>query len=162
MLPTVKLEGWQLPAASTAKAASKRTKRVPLAPRKPVARSRISNGNSLYLRGLDGRSSGARFYHDRITELVAMLGGPDEVSPAEISIVRGVARMELDREQMASAAQDWEDSDGKKGRPLNTDAFGRLCSRIGRELQRLGLRRRPKDVTPSVRAYARQQQEAAT
>lgn len=92
-----------------------------------------------------------------LQQLCQDLGGRDDISEAQYQVARRCAalavRCEMDEAHMAA------------GEPVNMDAYGRAASRLGRELQRLGfkgLRRRPKDVTPTVRAYARQQQEEAS
>jgi hypothetical protein len=36
------------------------------------------------------------------------------------------------------------------GEPINLELYGRLTDRLGRALQRLGLERRPRDVTPTL------------
>ncbi len=76
------------------------------------------------------------------------------MSEAQYQVARRCAalavRCELDETLMAA------------GKPVNIDAYGRAASRLGRELQRLGfkgLRRKPKDVTPTVRAYAARARE---
>jgi hypothetical protein len=38
-------------------------------------------------------------------------------------------------------------------RQLIREAYGVLCDRLGRCLQRLGLERKPRDVTPDLRSY---------
>jgi len=92
--------------------------------------------------------------------LVADLGGISEISHAQYQIARRCALLAVKCEQDESMAA--------KGEPIDLDLYGRNASRLGRELQRLGfkgLRRRPKDVTPTVRQYAaraREQQEAST
>jgi hypothetical protein len=39
------------------------------------------------------------------------------------------------------------------GKPFDIDLFGQLTDRLGRCLQRLGLERKPRDVTPDLRSY---------
>ena len=39
------------------------------------------------------------------------------------------------------------------------DSYGRNASRLGRELQRLGLKRVARDITPTVKAYAARSRE---
>jgi hypothetical protein len=140
-----------------------RHKRTALTPKAPTARSRVSNGKATFLKriaggGQLGNTVEARRFVDVLQTLVADLGGRDDMSEAQYQVARRCAalavRCELDEALMVA------------GQPVNMDAFGRNASRLGRELQRLGfkgLRRRPKDVTPSVRAYAREHaQEAST
>ena len=42
---------------------------------------------------------------------------------------------------------------GVQGERIGLELFGRLTDRLGRTLQRIGLKRIPKDVTPNVDDY---------
>jgi hypothetical protein len=42
-----------------------------------------------------------------------------------------------------------------RGEAIDFHRFGHLVDRLGRALQRLGLKRVPKDVTPDMRTYIR-------
>jgi hypothetical protein len=39
------------------------------------------------------------------------------------------------------------------GQPFDVNIYGELTDRLGRALQRLGLKRRPRDVTPTSQDY---------
>jgi hypothetical protein len=45
------------------------------------------------------------------------------------------------------------ESHGAQGEQIDLDVFGKLTDRLGRTLQRLGIKRVPRDVTPSVSDY---------
>jgi uncharacterized small protein (DUF1192 family) len=70
-------------------------------------RSRLSNGSQL-LPGIDGRSAWVRRCKDLITDHIADLGGLDNVSVAERSIVRrcAVLTTELERLEAVFAVND--------------------------------------------------------
>jgi hypothetical protein len=70
-----------------------------LAPRKPVARSRISNGSDL-LPGIDGRSATARRYRDVLFALTSDSGGADNMSEARLQLCRRFAAASVLAEQM--------------------------------------------------------------
>jgi hypothetical protein len=119
-----------------------------LALTKPHARSRVSNGSSLFGTKVDGRSIWARRLRDLIEIHLADLGGADAASAAEKSIVRRAATLtvELERleEKFALAGQaDAED----------LDLYQRTAGNLRRLLESVGLQRRAKNITPSVADY---------
>ena len=111
--------------------------------RKPHARSRVTNGNELFAttEPVDGRSMASRRFRDILGQIVADLGGSDRLSEAQRQLCRRVALMcwECERLEARSIA----------GAQIDLDVFGQLSDRIGRAVQRLGLRRVPRNVTPS-------------
>ena len=121
-------------------------------------RSSITNGSKL-LAGIDGRSAWVRRAKDLIGEHLADLGGADNTSAAERSIVRRAAVLTAQLEQLevrfALANGDV--------RPEDLDLYQRTASTLRRLLEAVGLRRRSRDVTlPSLREYlAKPQEEAA-
>ena len=86
-------------------------------------RSRVSNGTAI-LPGVDGRSTWVRRLRDLIALHLSDLGGEDATSEAERSIVRRIATLTVELERMES-----------------------------RLLESIGLKRVPRDVTPSVADY---------
>jgi len=46
-----------------------------------------------------------------------------------------------------------------QGEAVNLDSFGRAASHLRRILESIGLRRKPRDVTPDPLTYAREQSE---
>jgi hypothetical protein len=145
-------------ASGAAKAKGRSTQGRAHVPRTARARSRVTNGATTFIEKIDQRSAPARRFVDVLQAFISDLGGRDDMSEAQYQVAKRCAALtvkcEMDEALMVA------------GEPVNMDAFGRNVSRLGRELQRLGfkgLRRRPKDVTPSVRQYAaraREQQEA--
>ena len=45
------------------------------------------------------------------------------------------------------------EADAVRNLALDREAYGVLCDRLGRCLQRLGLERKARDVTPDLRSY---------
>jgi hypothetical protein len=115
---------------------------------KPQARSRVSNGSAL-LAGVDGRSTWARRLRDLIELHVADLGGDDNISEAERAIVRRAAVLitELERMECSFALSE--------GAPdiATLDAYQRAAGNLRRLLESVGLERRARDVTPTLRTY---------
>lgn len=112
-------------------------------------RSRVSNGSAL-LHGVDQRSAWVRRAKDLIVEHLADLGGPDNTSAAERSLVRRASVLTVELEQLeakfAAAGQ---------ASPEDLDLYQRSTSALRRVLESLGLKRRPRDVTPRLDEYLR-------
>jgi hypothetical protein len=134
-------------ASSTAKAESKHRPRNYNKPRKPTARSRITNGTALFLSKVDGRSVEARLFADKLAEYVSDIGGREQMSQGEFDAARECAYLYTKLEMMKR-----DDELGVK--PLDLNIYGMTVSRverIKRELYR-GFKRRMRDITPDQRA----------
>ncbi|MGH1590790.1 hypothetical protein ACRBEV_23560 [Methylobacterium phyllosphaerae] len=114
---------------------------------KGLRRSTVTNGNRLGA-GLDGRTVWARRMRDLIELHTADLGGEAETSEAERSLIRRAATIatELERMEAQFAAAGAAD-------PEALDLYGRQAGTLKRILEGIGLKRRPKDVTPDLRHY---------
>ena len=118
-----------------------------LAVRKPEARSRISNGSHI-LPGVDARSTWARRLKDLIALHTADLGGLEAISAAESSIIRRAATLtvELERLELVFAL-------AGEATPEQIDIYSRVSNTLRRHLETVGLKRVPRNVTPSVAEY---------
>lgn len=114
--------------------------------RKPAARSRVSNGSSLFLGEVDGRGAVARRLHDILAEIVSDLGGADTLSEAQRQLARRAATLSIQCELIEA-----ELAAGGELSAERLDTYGVLTDRLGRCLQRIGLRRVARDITPSLR-----------
>jgi hypothetical protein len=112
--------------------------------------SAITNGRRL-LDGVDGRSPWVRRAKDLIREHLQDLGGPDNVSAAERSIVRRAAVITTELEQLEARF-----ALAGIANPEDLDLYLRGSNNLRRLLEAVGLRRRPRDVTPDPLAYARE------
>jgi hypothetical protein len=110
-----------------------------------VASSKVTNGSKLFLPGVDGRSAVARRARDIFDAFGRDLGGHDQLSEAQTQLVRRASMISIKCEEM--------ESHGAQGEQIDLDVFGKLTDRLGRTLQRLGIKRVPRDVTPSVSDY---------
>jgi hypothetical protein len=104
-------------------------------------RSRITNGSAI-LEGIDGRSAPARRFRDVLAAIVSDLGGADHLSEGQRQIARRCAMLAVQCEQIEAA--------GVQGAAIDLDCYGQLTDRLGRAFQRLGLKRVPKDVSPTL------------
>ena len=111
-------------------------------------RSRITNGREL-LPGVDGRSLWARRFRDLLNLHLSDLGGADNASEAEKSILRRSAALTVELELLEARFAVKETG----ADPEQLDLYSRMSNTLRRHLEALGLRRRPKDVTPSVERF---------
>jgi hypothetical protein len=109
--------------------------------RKPTARSRITNGACL-LPGVDGRSLWARRAHDLLALHLSDLGGADNVSEAERSIVRRAAIIETELERMETAFANAGEASAEA-----LDLYARTAGNLRRLLESVGLQRRAKEIS---------------
>jgi hypothetical protein len=107
-------------------------------------RSRITNGNAL-LPGVDGRSVWARRCRDVIDLHISDLGGADNVSEAEKSIVRRCAALTVELEHL-----EFMFATAGSATPDQLDLYQRTANSLRRHLETIGLERRPRDVGPTL------------
>jgi len=94
--------------------------------------SAITSGRRLLIGG-NSNGAWARRYRDLIAGHVSDLGGRGQLSEGELSLIRRASALECELEVQEAALS--------RGDPVNLDSFGRLVDRLGRTLQRVGLKR---------------------
>jgi hypothetical protein len=119
------------------------TRRV--ASRSPTLRSKLSNGSKL-LPLTDGRSATARRFRDLVEDISADMGGKQSLSEGQRQLIRRAAMLSAESERMGALAARGEAE-------FDIELYGMICDRLGRLFGRLGLERRPTDVTPDLRSY---------
>ena len=102
-------------------------------------RSRVTNGKTLFVEA-DQRGPWARRWRDVLAEITNDLGGADLLSEGQKQLARRCATISIACERMEGEAA--------LGNEIDLDAYGTLTDRLGRALQRLGLKRHPRDITP--------------
>jgi hypothetical protein len=123
-------------------------------PRDPQ-RSRITNGSAL-LPGVDGRSAWIRRCKDVIESHLSDLGGEDNTSAAERSIVRRASVMTVELERMEAVF-----AVAGEAQPDQLDLYQRTANSLRRLLEAIGLQRRTRDVTPDPLEYAARNEHAS-
>ncbi len=117
-----------------------------IASRQRAHRSAVSNGTKLFcVDGLDGRSQTARRFRDLVETIGNDLGGADHLSEGQKQLIRRAATLSIMAEAM--------EADAVRNLAFDGEAYGVLCDRLGRCLQRLGLERKARDVTPTLQSY---------
>ena len=102
-------------------------------------RSRVTNGSAL-LPGVDGRSAWVRRCKDIIEAHLSDLGGEDNTSVAERSLVRRAAVITTELEMMEARFA------AGHANPGELDLYQRTAGNLRRLLEAIGLQRRAKPV----------------
>jgi hypothetical protein len=110
-----------------------RTGPVGLSPR---SRSAVTNGKRLHVVAPPDNKWQRRF-RDVLAEIISDLGR-EGLSEGQRQLARRCATIAIACERMEGEAA--------AGNPIDLDAYGTLTDRLGRAFQRLGLKRRAKDV----------------
>jgi hypothetical protein len=103
------------------------------------------------LAGVDGRSPWIRRCKDIIRAHLVDLGGEENASAAERSIIRrcAVLTTELERLEVRFAL-------ANEASPEDLDLYQRTANSLRRLLEAIGLQRRPKEIVPNPLQYARE------
>ena len=131
-----------------------RTKRAKISRvgRKPVdltqskVRAALSNGSALMLRDVDGRLAWCRRLRDLVADHTSDLGGDDNISTSERVLLKRACMITLQLEMLECR---FAEQDGMATSEQLND-YQRALNTCRRTLEALGLRRRAKDVTPSL------------
>lgn len=108
--------------------------------------SSVTNGKRLFVEHR-GDTAWARRFRDVLFEIISDLGGLDVLSEGQKQLARRAATLCITCERMEGKAAAGED--------IDLTAYGMLTDRLGRTFARLGLKRRPRDVTPDPLVFAR-------
>jgi hypothetical protein len=94
---------------------------------------------------VDGRSTWVRRLRDLIAIHLSDLGGVDNVSEAERSIIRRIATLTVELERMESTF-----ATAGEATPAQLDLYQRTANSLRRLLESVGIERRAKNVTPTL------------
>ena len=112
------------------------------ATRLPTLRSRVTNGKTLFAEGGDMRAPWARRLRDVLELHLSDMGGADNASEAERSILRRAATLTVELERLE--AKFAEGNSNNK----DLETYQRCANTLRRLLGATGLQRRARDVTP--------------
>ncbi|MGJ0510342.1 MAG: hypothetical protein ACR652_25125 [Methylocystis sp.] len=105
------------------------------------ARTPIANGTRLIM--ADGRSLWAKRFTEICSAHCADLGGFDNLSQAELAIIKRAATLQVELEALETRLANGE---GK----IDLVAFAQISNGMRRLLETVGIRRRPRDCTPNL------------
>lgn len=114
-------------------------------------RSAVTNGTRAFIEG-DGNSPWYRRMKDIAQAHVYDLGGPECLSQAQISLCRRAAVLECELERIEGQLS--------LGVEADLDAYNRISGGLRRILETIGLKRRPRDITPTLDDIRRDLDEA--
>jgi hypothetical protein len=117
---------------------------------KQYGRSRVTNGGEL-LPGVDQRSRWVRRCKDVLAAHLSDLGGEDNTSAAERSIVRRAAVLTTELEHL-----EVKFATAGEASAADLDAYQRCANSLRRLLEAVGLQRRAREILPDPLEYARQ------
>ena len=109
-------------------------------PKKDAGRSRITNGSAL-LPGVDGRSPWVRRCKDVIASHMSDMGGVDNTSAAERSIIRRASTLTVELERLEAKF-----ANAGMAKPDDLDLYVRASGNLRRLLESVGLQRRAREV----------------
>jgi len=121
--------------------------------REPDAGGKEPKVKLLSLADLDQRTRSAQLVSKTIESIFADLGGENALSVAERLIVRRAAIAGAMSEDLAAR---W-----LTGEPVDPAIFGTLVNVERRQLETVGIKRRARDVTPTLSQYLAQRRESA-
>jgi hypothetical protein len=116
----------------------------------PSTRARLTNHRDL-LPGVDGRSPGARRFRDLVNAFIADQGGEENCSEVKLGLVRRLAA--------ASVLVEMLEVRVVAGEPIDVSEFCNLASTTVRLVQRIGINRVAKNITPTLSDLLRQDLE---
>lgn len=93
-------------------------------------RSKLTNGNALFLGDADGRSEIGRLFADTIADLIAERGGREALTVGQLSAIRNYAGHLIMQEQMLA--------DMAQGKPVEADTYARIGDRMARQMRMMG------------------------
>jgi hypothetical protein len=115
-----------------------------IARRKATARSKVTNHHDL-LPGVDGRSPAARRFRDILANLASDQGGIERISEARLQLIR--------RFSAAAVLAEGLEARLLNGEAIEVSEHARLSSTLVRLVERIGIDRHSKDITPSLTDY---------
>lgn len=113
---------------------------------KDYNRSAVTNGRRLHVTARENTQWSRRF-KDVFAEIVNDMGGPDLLSEGQRQLIRRCTTLSIECEKLEGLAV--------LGGSIDLDLYGQMTDRLGRTLQRLGLRRVARNVNHDLKSYLR-------
>jgi hypothetical protein len=106
-------------------------------------RSKLTNGAKTL--DVDQRTRVARRYHDLCAAVASDQGGSDELSEARLQLIRRFCGNAVLAETM--------EAEVVSGKSIDVAQYAALCSTMCRIGSRIGIDRRMRNITPSLKEY---------
>ena len=106
-----------------------------------------------YCRGIDGRSAWVRRAKGIIAAHLSDLGGVENTSAAERSIIRRASTLTVELERFESKF-----ATAGEASPDDLEVYQRCANSLRRLLEAVGLQRRSRDITPTLSDLIREDQ----
>jgi hypothetical protein len=128
--------------------------RPDILPRKPMGRSRLTNGKG-WLDGIDLRSSTARRYRDLVAQIASDCTGGvvSNLSETKLQLIRRFSAACVLAEEMEARLA--------AGEQIDITEHAQLSSTLVRLASRIGVSRLPKNISPLPLDYAHDAADAA-
>ena len=108
-------------------------------------RSAVTSGKRLHVKR-PGDNAWSRRFRDVLEQIVNDAGGPEVLSEGQRQIARRCATLSVECERLEGKAL--------AGEEIDLDLYGQMTDRLGRALQRLGLKRVTRNaLLPDLHAY---------
>jgi hypothetical protein len=104
----------------------------------------VTAGRKLFL-NTDGNTAWSRLAEDLVAAHIQDLGGMENLSTAQLALVKYAAACEAELEKMASRMS--------RGEVVDIDRFTRTLSHLRRVFESVGIKRVPRDVQQTVEQY---------
>jgi hypothetical protein len=114
---------------------------MPFQPGNKLGTGRPRGSRNKPVRDLDPRSPKARRFRDLLNGIISDLGGESEMSTAQMQLARRCAWVSVQCEALECSE------------PFDVTGYTTMMGHLSRTLKVLGLRREPRDVTPSLASY---------
>jgi hypothetical protein len=124
---------------------------MPFQPGNKLGKGRPRGSRNKPVRDLDPRSPKACRFRDLLNGIISDFGGESEMSTAQMQLARRCAWVSVQCEALESSE------------PFDVTAYTTMMGHLSRTLKVLGLKRQPRDVTPTLPDYlAARAQQAET
>jgi hypothetical protein len=107
-------------------------------------RSAVTNGKRLHV-AKPGDGAWARRFRDVLEQIIADLSGPDGLSEGQRQLARRATTIAIQCERLEGEAA--------AGADIDISEYSLLTSTLVRVVSRLGLKRVPRNITPSLAQY---------
>lgn len=119
-------------------------------------KSRVTNGKTLFLDAVDGRSVVARRFKDVLYMIIEDLGGKEFCSEAQKQLARRAATLSVESEKIEADFVKERDPDES----VQLDRYMKITNSLNRVFKTLGIERRKRKKDTDIKSYLEDKKEA--